>query len=60
MADPGFSGRTDRNGGFGAQQQAPAKRLAGPAPDDDVDDLKLARPCLKTLLGVSEGPFRGE
>jgi hypothetical protein len=37
-----------------------AKRLAGPAPDDDVDDLKLARPCLKTLLGVSEGPFRGE
>jgi len=36
------------------------KRLAGPAPDDDVDDLKLARPCLKTLLGQSEGPFRGE
>jgi len=37
-----------------------AKRLAGPAPDDDLDDLKLARPCLKTLLGGSEGPFRGE
>jgi hypothetical protein len=36
------------------------KRLAGPAPDDDVDDLKLARPCLKKLLGASEGPFRGE
>jgi hypothetical protein len=37
-----------------------AKRLAGPPPDDDLDDLKLARPCLKTLLGKSEGPFRGE
>jgi hypothetical protein len=37
-----------------------AKRLAGPPPDDDLDDLKLARPCLKTLLGNSEGPFRGE
>ena len=37
-----------------------SKRLAGPTPDDDVDDLKLARPCLKTLLGASEGPFRGE
>jgi hypothetical protein len=36
------------------------KRIAGPAPDDDVDDLKLARPCLKTLLGAPEGPFRGE
>jgi hypothetical protein len=37
-----------------------SKRLAGPAPDDDVDDLRLARPCLKKLLGASEGPFRGE
>jgi hypothetical protein len=37
-----------------------AKRLAGPSPDDDVDDLKLARPCLNKLLGQSEGPFRGE
>jgi hypothetical protein len=37
-----------------------SKRLAGPPPDDDFDDLKLARPCLKTLLGTSEGPFRGE
>jgi len=37
-----------------------AKRLAGPPPDDDLDDLKLARPCLNTLLGQSEGPFRGE
>jgi cytochrome c5 len=36
------------------------KRLAGPAPDDGVDDLKLARPCLNRLLGASEGPFRGE
>ena len=37
-----------------------SKRLAGPPPDDDLDDLKLARPCLKALLGDSEGPFRGE
>lgn len=37
-----------------------AKRLAGPPPDDDLDDLKLARPCLNTLLGQPEGPFRGE
>lgn len=35
-------------------------RLAGPAPDDDLDDLKLARPCLNDLLGRPEGPFRGE
>jgi len=37
-----------------------AKRLAGPPPDEDLDDLKLARPCLNKLLGKSEGPFRGE
>lgn len=37
-----------------------SKRLTGPPPDDDLDDLKLARPCLKSLLGDSEGPFRGE
>jgi hypothetical protein len=37
-----------------------AKRLAGPSPDDDLDDLQLARRCLKALLGQSEGPFRGE
>jgi hypothetical protein len=37
-----------------------AKRLAGPPSDDDFDDLKLARPCLNTLLGKPEGPFRGE
>jgi hypothetical protein len=36
------------------------KRVAGPPPDDDLDDLKLARRCLKKLLGQSEGPFRGE
>jgi len=36
------------------------QRLAGPKPDEDVDTLKLARPCLHKLLGQSEGPFRGE
>lgn len=37
-----------------------AKRLAGPAPDESVDDLRLARRCLHDLLGRSEGPFHGE
>jgi len=36
------------------------RALAGPTPDEDLDNLKLARPCLHKLLGQSEGPFRGE
>jgi mono/diheme cytochrome c family protein len=36
------------------------QRLAGPAPDEGVNDLKLARRCLHDLLGQSEGPFLGE